>query len=412
MQTGMNVFIFPGTNIGLAVNIFFSFAFIKVQGNFGPFLDDEEDFLGELSQWLILAQLQMTLLLATGVVAPQGGVGVLFFCLSAALFVAVVVIVAKEMKGHFVGAARDAWATARKVGAFLGDVVRPALCSALLSPSTLLRRARLFLFLGGGGGGAAAAKVSSTSNTSRGGGRGGGGDGTDHDGTDHDGGGDDDEESKGAGEATGASPRQQPPAGTLPSLPSSSPSSSLSTYSSSSSSLRASPLRPSSSSSSSSYGGWFAGGYDYNYNAAIAAKAAPPHSGRSLVASPTAWTTSSSRSASSASSGGVGGGSGGSVGGGDEGRSERRLNRHGHRHLLAHVGYGLGLPPSLPDTAFGGNHSQAVAMLRTNGRQNNNNNNNNNKSSPPIATATATAVDEGGAEVLSEISEKQDDAAN
>ena len=49
MQTGLNVFIFPGTDIGIAVNIFLSFVFIKVHTYFQPYIDDDEDFLSELS---------------------------------------------------------------------------------------------------------------------------------------------------------------------------------------------------------------------------------------------------------------------------------------------------------------------------------------------------------------------------
>jgi hypothetical protein len=108
MQTGLNVFIFPGTDIGIAVNIFLSFVFIKVHTYFQPYIDDDEDFLSELSHWLILSQLQMTLLLSTGVINPTGAVGILFFAISCTLFVAVfIVIVSPAQKAagevvHFV----------------------------------------------------------------------------------------------------------------------------------------------------------------------------------------------------------------------------------------------------------------------------------------------------------------------
>ena len=131
MQTSLNVFIFPGTNVGLAVNIFFSFAFIKIQGHFNPFLDGEEDFLGELSQWLILAQLQMTLLLSTAVVEAEGGVGILFFCLSATLFVAVVVIIGKTMAHHFMGAYEESKENFKALVVCVRDVVRPAALMAV-----------------------------------------------------------------------------------------------------------------------------------------------------------------------------------------------------------------------------------------------------------------------------------------
>ena len=135
------------------------------------------------------------------------------------------------------------------------------------------------------------------------------------------------------------------------------------------SSLRASPFAAStpSSSSSSSHENRVRALYDYNYKhaKAIAAKAAPPHSGRTFGR--VAWTTSSSRSASSASSG-VGGGSRRGREARDEGRSERRLTiRHGHRHLLAHVTFAALLEP--PGPSWTTHSSAPSSMLRTNGRQ-------------------------------------------
>jgi hypothetical protein len=100
MQTGMNVFIFPGTNLAIAVNIFLSFIFIKIHGIYKPYLEDDEDFLGGMSHWMILGQLEMTIMLATEVISPNGAIGVMFFAISASLFVAVVAVVFKEMREH------------------------------------------------------------------------------------------------------------------------------------------------------------------------------------------------------------------------------------------------------------------------------------------------------------------------
>ena len=82
MQTALNVFLLPGTQEGIAVNIVMSFIFVKIQGTFQPYLGWEEDFLGEMAQWLILIQLQVTLLLSTEIVSPYGPIGVMFFLLS------------------------------------------------------------------------------------------------------------------------------------------------------------------------------------------------------------------------------------------------------------------------------------------------------------------------------------------
>ena len=57
----------------------------------------EEDFLSEMSQWLILFQLQLTLLLSTKVVSPYGFVGYIFMLLTVSLFFALSVIVAITM---------------------------------------------------------------------------------------------------------------------------------------------------------------------------------------------------------------------------------------------------------------------------------------------------------------------------
>ena len=93
VQTALNVFILPGTNEGIAVNIVLSFIFVKVQGTLEPYLEDEEDILGELSQWLILIQLQITLLLSLEVFNPYGYIGYVFVGLIAALCAVLVVFV-------------------------------------------------------------------------------------------------------------------------------------------------------------------------------------------------------------------------------------------------------------------------------------------------------------------------------
>ena len=59
-----------------------------------PFLDEDEDFLSDMSHWLILAQLQMTMMLSTQILNPKGAVGVLFLTLSASLFFAVLGVIA------------------------------------------------------------------------------------------------------------------------------------------------------------------------------------------------------------------------------------------------------------------------------------------------------------------------------
>ena len=63
-------------------------------------MEDDEDFLGGMSHWMILGQLEMTIMLATEVISPNGAIGVMFFAISASLFVAVVAVVFKEMREH------------------------------------------------------------------------------------------------------------------------------------------------------------------------------------------------------------------------------------------------------------------------------------------------------------------------
>ena len=98
LQTALNVFFFPGTNLGIAINVFFSFIFFKISAHYSPYLQWEQDFLGEMSQWLILFQLQITLLFSTGVVDPYGPVGTLFVGITASLLGAVFVVVSSAMK--------------------------------------------------------------------------------------------------------------------------------------------------------------------------------------------------------------------------------------------------------------------------------------------------------------------------
>ena len=61
----------------------------------------EEDFLAEMSHWLILLQLQTTLLLATEVIKPDGPVGMVFLAVTLGLFLTVFVIVISTMKKLF-----------------------------------------------------------------------------------------------------------------------------------------------------------------------------------------------------------------------------------------------------------------------------------------------------------------------
>ena len=120
MQTALNVFLLPGTQEGIAVNIVMSFIFVKIQGTFQPYLGWEEDFLGEMAQWLILIQLQVTLLLSTEIVSPYGPIGVMFFLLSGSLFLSVVVIIGWTMRAAFVAMFKAIDKKGRTLLVFLG----------------------------------------------------------------------------------------------------------------------------------------------------------------------------------------------------------------------------------------------------------------------------------------------------
>jgi hypothetical protein len=94
--------------MGLALNIFCSFMFYKVNAHFAPYMEWEEDFLSEMSQWLILFQLQICLLFSTGVVDPYGPMGDIFVSITASLVFAVFGTIVATMR-NTIEVAMERW---------------------------------------------------------------------------------------------------------------------------------------------------------------------------------------------------------------------------------------------------------------------------------------------------------------
>ena len=57
-----------------------------------------------MSHWLILLQLQVTLLLSTEVISPDGPVGYIFMAITMILFIVVFVIIGSTMKKTVIAA--------------------------------------------------------------------------------------------------------------------------------------------------------------------------------------------------------------------------------------------------------------------------------------------------------------------
>ena len=97
----MTVFILPGSNEAIAIQIVLSFIFVKVHGTKKPYLEWEEDFLGEMRTWVTLLSLQVTLLFSLEIFDPYGPFGFIFVGLIGMLGFAAASLILYVMKDAF-----------------------------------------------------------------------------------------------------------------------------------------------------------------------------------------------------------------------------------------------------------------------------------------------------------------------